>query len=93
MTTAKQQRTIWKFPLAIVCEQAITIPRVHHWLDVQVQDGTPVLWAIVNPLTAPTKVEIRMCGTGRDAPEPEDVYLGTVQLDSFVWHYFEVCND
>ena len=86
-TTSK--RVIWKFPLDVCREQEIGLHRVHDLLTIQVQNGQPTLWAMVHPETKPLSVMIRCYGTGNGNPLPDDEYIGTVQLDGFVWHYYK----
>ena len=66
-------------------------------LCIQVQRDQPCMWAIVNPDTLKVSERIIMKGTGweedTDASSSyADIlllqYLGTVQIDGFVWHYF-----
>lgn len=69
----------------------ITIPHeVHEFLDIQTQDGVPMLWAIVDlEQQAENPIEIIAIGTGWELPSGVDKYLGTAQDEfGFVWHYF-----
>jgi hypothetical protein len=77
-------RTIWKFPLQHAIEQCIDMHRSRRLLTVQVQNNIPTLWAVVDPNSAIEHVYIRCCGTGGLGPEPEDTYIGTVQIEGFV---------
>ena len=83
------QRVIWKWPLSVADSQMVDMHRVRQLLTVQLQDGKPTLWAVINPFTVKQQVEIRCYGTGNGNPSPEDAYLGTVQINGFVWHFFE----
>lgn len=82
-------KSIWKLPLSTSLISYITIPRDSTILSVQVQDGNPVLWAIVDP-TAPTeRVRIDCFPTGDNAPESRHAkFIGTVQIQWLVLHYF-----
>lgn len=57
-------------------------------LTVQMQDGRPCLW-----MRVPTDVydyqahRFYWVGTGQECPFPS-AYVGTVQLDGYVWHLF-----
>ena len=80
-------RTIWKFPLAVVDYQAITIPSPTYgnvqMLSVQAQAGTPCLWALVDSDGFGVPCGIYTVGTGNPytVPNTSDVrYLGTYQL-------------
>ncbi len=83
-------REIWKFPLEITDRQIVSMPRMHDFLTVQLQNGKPVLWAIVQPKSDREEVRIYCVGTGNGESVLYDCprYLGTVQITPFVWHYF-----
>lgn len=86
-------KTIWKFPLVIFDEQTVSIPEVYEWLDVQVQESRPVLWARVDPASRVTAVKICMLMTGKPAGAAEGMqYIGTCQIiniwDRYVVHVF-----
>jgi hypothetical protein len=83
-------REIWKFPLEITDRQNISMPCVFRLLTVQVQNGQPVAWAVVEPKSARVEVRFFCVGTGNPEMILSDIqaYLGTVQLDGLVWHYF-----
>lgn len=64
--------------------------RIFIVLDLQVQNGTPTLWLLVNPKWEQMAHTIEMYGTGHDVPDA-NAYIGTVQMpDGYVWHYFQV---
>jgi len=42
-------KTIWKYELENISEQTIEIPHDSTLLDVQVQNGMPCIWALVDP--------------------------------------------
>ena len=78
---------IWKFPLTN--EETPIEAHVVEFLTVQMQDGTPCVWAIVDPDRQPNRYKVSSIGTGWecnriDAPK----YIGTVQQGMYVWHYF-----
>lgn len=84
-------RTIYKYPVALVPEQVIALPRGYRILSVQNQDDRLRLWAMVETDERPTvPVLIRIIGTGHPVPDAVGVYLATVQTDGgmFVWHVF-----
>lgn len=83
--------TIWKYPLKIQSEQTIEAPIGFVPLSVQMQGNTPTLWALIHNEHDPRGIfPILMVGTGWqfDLPTTSDLFLGTVQHDGFVWHYF-----
>ncbi|HEY1309246.1 MAG TPA: hypothetical protein VGF24_37160 [Vicinamibacterales bacterium] len=82
--------TVWKYPLKLVVEQTIDVPLGADALCLQLQDRTPCLWVAVNPDEKKTLRTIKLVGTGMPELDTTTHYLGTVQLDGYVWHYFEV---
>ena len=65
--------------------------RIEKLLDVQIQNGVPVIWAIVDTELINRKFYIYCYGTGWWLNEAEirGDYLGTVQdNEGYVWHYF-----
>jgi hypothetical protein len=85
--------TIWKYELPLAVEQTIEVPLGAQALCLQLQGGTPCLWVAVDPEAEKTPRKIVMVGTGMPGLNRDTHYLGTVQLDGFVWHYFEVGRD
>ena len=82
-------KTIYKYPLKLDDEQTIKLPAYSKPLTVQVQHGIVTLWALVDDRNEAKEYHVRIHGTGNPATsaDPKD-YLGTVQLDGFVWHVF-----
>ncbi len=82
-------RTIWKYNLNLLRSQKLQLPRIHEMLDIQWQNGGPVLWAMVNPETVSVPVFIFCLPTGDEGPPPEWVHIATLQIpDRTVWHFF-----
>lgn len=89
---------IFKYPLPDVADSiTVRMPLGSRILSLQVQDGIPCLWAIVVGTDKMVDVEFKIVGTGWDFTEEFPVgdgfawraqYIGTVQLDELVWHYF-----
>lgn len=90
---------VWKFELPI--DQAeFTVPMPAGYpLSVQVQNGVPVLWAVVMPETADAgeRRPRRFTWVATGQPMPESIgnfvksFLGTLQLPSgIVLHLFQV---
>jgi hypothetical protein len=83
--------TIWKFPVALTDEFTITMPRKARPLTVQVQDGAPYVWALVDPGWVRVQRRFRLAGTGHPI---EDAglwqYVGSFQLrdGALVFHLF-----
>lgn len=85
---AKMIQTIWKFPLDVRELQTIVVPSNAQALHLAVQDGTPCVWVLLDP-NAPTRQRDILCfGTGHSVLAFADRHIGTVLIDSYVWHYF-----
>lgn len=86
---------VFKYPVPITDTFSIAIPQSGQILDVQVQQGTPVMWALVNPDAPKMERQFRLLGTGHPI-EAEERYqfehIATFQLDegTLVFHLFEV---
>lgn len=83
--------TIHKYQFSIADEVSIKMPERAKILSVQVQDGKPTIWAMVE---TDWKREIRtfkVFGTGYQLNGLAFFYthIATIQLDGFVWHIFE----
>ena len=84
-------KTIWKWKLRVKETQVINMPSGAEVLSIQTQQGSPVLWALVNednPLTSRT---FATYGTGFIMPENPGKYIGSYQnkLETLVFHVFE----
>jgi hypothetical protein len=61
------------------------------WLDIQKQDGWPMIWAVIDDAGYESEYEIVAWGTGWDFPDELNHcrYMGTAQDGAgYVWHYF-----
>lgn len=85
-------RIIWKFPLKLG-SQPLKVPKGSRILTVQIQHGTLMLWALVDPQAiVPFRLDtIHVIGTGNDLPDVVEKfeYIATVQEGGFVWHVFK----
>ena len=81
-------RQIWKFPIGST-EPMVSMPRGAEILTVQVQNGVPTIWALVDTDAPKAKRLIHIFGTGWDIPKKIHRYIGTWQHDALVWHLFE----
>jgi hypothetical protein len=84
---------IYKYPIdmrGLANGIYIELPEKAQILDLQMQNNTPTLWALVD-LNAPL-VTRYFCiyGTGQHFEIDGVAYVGTFQIDEFVWHLFEV---
>lgn len=86
-------RTIWKYPL---CRRSIELemPTGAELLTVQMLDGDPVLWALVDPENPTEKRMFRAFEIGEGMPNDPGKYIGTFQsaLSILVWHVFDVTH-
>ena len=88
------EKTIWKYELEITDNQNILMPISAEILTVQMQDGTPCLWALVNPKAETESRFLEIFGTGH--PVSCDLgsarkYISTLQMSNgeLVFHVFE----
>jgi 3-polyprenyl-4-hydroxybenzoate decarboxylase len=81
---------IWKIELKKDRTQLVKMPEKSEIMDIQMQNGKPVLWFLTNPESKEIEVKINMYGTGWETHESasKDEYLSTVQDGDFVWHFF-----
>lgn len=84
--------TIWKYPLEVKDELTVRMPRGARPLCVQVQNGVPCLWALVDSdASDPEDVRLAWRGTGHDcAGLTVREYVGSVQLfgEKLIFHLF-----
>jgi len=83
-------RTIWKFPLQVTDKQQVEMPQGAEILCVQVQHGTPCLWALVDAEQGPVKRVIYVYGTGHPFTN-QGTYVGTFQVHggALIFHVFD----
>lgn len=81
---------IWKFELTKERTQLVKMPEKSEIMDIQMQNGNLVMWALVEPESKNIDVKINMYGTGWEINNntTKDEYLATVQDGGFVWHFF-----
>lgn len=82
---------IWKYTLAITDVQKLSVPPGAKFLDVQMQEGVPQLWALVDEKNydAVTRT-IAIYGTGHPMPNLPGEYIATFQMGELVFHVFEL---
>lgn len=72
--------------------EVITIEaNIVKWLNIQEQNGWPMIWAVVEDEGYESEYEIVAWGTGWDFPDELNHcrYMGTAQDGAgYVWHYF-----
>jgi len=86
---------IFKYPIPIKDHSTLELPKDARILTVQIQRGTPQLWALVDSETEKETRYFRLSGTGH--PLGEDYlriinYIGTFQMENgaLVFHLFEI---
>jgi hypothetical protein len=85
-------RTIWKYTLPLQDVVTLTMPVGAEVLSVGLQDGNITLWAMVHS-TAPRMDRVfYVYGTGNPINGGEGRFIGTVQMNYFVWHIFEAAR-
>lgn len=80
--------TIWKYPVRSGVT-SLTLPYGSHVLDVQVQDGQPVMWVQVDTDQHNVTRKFVVYGTGHPMPAVTRQHIGTFQLSGYVFHLFE----
>ncbi len=91
-------KTIWKFPIPDGFSLSIEMPAGAEILDIQVQHGAPVIWALVDTSAPRVLRRFEIVGTGWDLYEWDldetsaTDHVGTYQMagGDLVWHVFEV---
>lgn len=83
-------QTIWKHVITTDPVQAITIPQNIKPLKVDVQNGEPCFWYMLDPTAPMTTRHLRLFGTGHQIPSHCGEYVGTfmVDNDAIVIHVF-----
>ena len=79
---------VYKYPLSWAYVQNFQAPIVQ-CLSVQMQNGVPCLWALVDEEREARWVTLRMVGTGNGDVPPDCTFISTVQSGGYVWHFFE----
>ena len=92
------RQTIWKYQLLTTEFQFIEMPVGARILCVQMQKGSPFIWATCCPDEKKvTKRKINTYGTGQTIEDGDFLqqYIGTYQMagGSLVFHVFEVIED
>lgn len=83
-------KTIRKYELEPGKTQSIWMPGYANVLDVQLQDGKPVLWALVDPTIPNEERRFQLVWTDEEMSNLEYAgYISTFQAGSMVWHLFE----
>lgn len=92
-------RAIWKYPLEIKDRQTIKVPCIlvdlyrtmmikQQVLKLDVQNGKPCLWILIDTLYPEQDVIITMCETGHRCYEPIENYFDSFQIPPHTYHVF-----
>jgi hypothetical protein len=82
--------TIHKYQFQIADSIEVEMPIHSDILSVQLQNGTPTIWAKVDTSLQMVKRIFLVFGTGHEINPMFDYrHIGTIQLNGFVWHIFE----
>ena len=82
---------IYRYRLAITDRQIVKMPKDAKILSLQVKDGSPCIWAMVNPKNSTEEVLFRVYATGEKITDTEKLqFIGTFQLELYghVYHVF-----
>lgn len=84
-------KRIYKYQLETTDEQVIELPQCYQILSVQVQNGVPCMWVLVDPENVADKAKIRIYGTGYPFDLQAWKFIDTYQLNGgqLVFHVFE----
>lgn len=81
--------TIFKQKLDIKDIQTVQLPQDFKILHLGVQQGVPTIWYECTAEMPLVYLDIYCFGTGYLMDNlPAMDYIGTVQIDGFVWHYY-----
>jgi len=83
------QKTIYKYPLVVYDMQIIEIINDAEILSIQVQNGVPCLWALVDPKKEKEERTFEIFGTGNPMMCDDDIrrkFIGTFQMYDGKFH-------
>jgi len=85
-------KTIWKYSLSAANGVSLKMPHDAQILCIQIQNGTPCMWALVDPSADKDERVFNTYGTGHPFAENPQEYIGTYQLSggTLVFHVFEL---
>lgn len=80
---------IYKYSLSPEAYQYLEMPSIQRILSVQNQGGNICVWAIVDREAPVRRYRFAIYGTGNSINLAySQEFIGTVQIDNFVWHVF-----
>mgnify|MGYP003519694140 FL=1 len=83
-------RRVYKYPLYVGDWISVQMPMGAEPMCVQMQNGEPQLWALVDVGNPPTTHHFRIAGTGHDLGSNVGKHIGSFQMHSgaLVFHVF-----
>jgi hypothetical protein len=82
-------KTVYKYSLLMDDDQEVAVPDGAAFLTVQLQQGEPYLWALVDMTKPIVKRKVLMRGTGHDC-EGVGRYISSFQIkEVLIFHVFE----
>lgn len=82
-------KTIYKYELKTTDTQSILVHKGAKPLAIQLQNGIPHIWLLIDIEANPEFREIRIYGTGHPITDTNNFdYLGTYQYEKLVFHAF-----
>jgi len=84
-------KTIHKYPLVVQDNNPVLMPDEAQVLCVQMQNGGPCLWALVETDLPKVVRNFLIYGTGHPVSKAQQSYVGTFQMHdgNLVFHVFE----
>lgn len=84
-------KTIYKYPVPVDDWVEVKMSKGAQVLCVQMQNGTPCVWALVDPTKEIEERYFLWRGTGHSMPPNHGKYIGTVQAHggALILHLFE----
>lgn len=79
-------KVIYKYEVDTI----VTMPDKAEILTVQLQNGRPWIWALVDISEQLVERNFNIIGTGWEIEEVNHKYIATFQDGSYVWHVFEI---
>lgn len=85
-------KSVWKYPLIINDDIILQMPGDAKPLHVDMQRGSPCLWALVEPDRPMRTYRFRLAGTGHPIGEESMLYVGSFFMHDgdLVFHLFLV---
>jgi hypothetical protein len=83
--------TIWKYPLTLMENQVVQVPRYGRPIHVHEQGGEVCAWVLVDDSNPKVDYVFSVYGTGHPIPDSPatSVYVGSAHVGPFVWHVFD----